>query len=153
MLKSFKALNHIARNAWPKNLLGMSAIARSLQRGDNRAALHSARLFTENVTNCRQCVAVGHSLTQQNTLSARLFSSDAKGSAENVEKDRPDENKSDVNKEDRQDTQGAPEKSATDTDHAAKIAELESQLKAKTELVTKLSDENKELKNRCSPFF
>ncbi len=75
----------------------------------------------------------------------RPFSSDAKKEGDDSKQDSQDQKTAEA---DQASGNGAETKVEV-IDFAAKIAELESQLKTKTELAAKLTEENKELKNRC----
>ncbi len=75
----------------------------------------------------------------------RPFSSDAKKEGDDSKQESQDQKNAEADKA----SGSGAEPKVEVIDFAAKIAELESQLKSKTELAAKLTEENKELKNRC----
>ncbi len=144
MLNTIKgALNRVARSSCSKT--GISAVSSSLKRADSRAVFHSSRLLTENVGTD----VWGHNIAAVRCtvipFNSRFLSTDAKADGDSTKQNGQDSKNAADNGEAAGNSAGAEK---GEIDYAAKIAELEAQLKTKTELATKLSEENKELKNR-----
>jgi hypothetical protein len=140
------SLKRVATNARTHNFFGNAALACSLQRAERRAVFNSAKPVSGEVKfDCRGRKNLLKSPSTLQCAFARPFSSDAKKEGDDSKQDSQDQKNAEADKA----SGNGAEAKVEVIDFAAKIAELESQLKTKTELAAKLTDENKELKNRC----
>jgi hypothetical protein len=138
------SLKRVAKSARTHSFFGNAALACCLQRAERRAVFNSAKPVSGEVKfDCRGFNVLKCPLIPFSAF-VRPFSSDAKKEGDDSKQDSQDQKNAEAEKS----AGNGTETTAEVTDFAAKIAELESQLKSKTDLAAKLTDENKELKNR-----
>ena len=149
MLNTFKGtLNRIVRTSLSQS--GITAISCSLKRADSRAVSHSSRVIIKNIradSRGRNDAALRCKVAPLNATFTRLLSTEAKADGDST-KQNSQEPKNAENKGEGAGDSTAGNKGTQEVDYVAKIADLEGQLKAKSELAAKLTEENKELKNR-----